>query len=935
MFDFRDSDNELVAFSSQPYTVILKKDIVLELEKIPDKKRSLSSWIKKKITGKEYMTAKSNSSSSLSTLIATTAKSISDTSPGTIITTTTESDSDTSPNFIITTTTSTNHSSAPNSSLHMKTIQRHDSTNFSLAHAILDSTSYCLGFSAPHLFLVLPADLTSWDDMNPNTHRFRLYFMCDSRSSLSSNTQPQHIHLSGHQGYDIIRSQEFFQLFGQYTLALLELVKYGFLKGARHVPSLDSCEVLRCCLGDPVKHQLSKININPYVDHAIIYIQSLLLSPRSESLLDSRETKQITAFLQREGDDSGLGGLYRTVYASSGYPMRWLCSTHSLEYSMTKTLQKYVYSQQGALNQQLATIDIPLASNFPAEALAQELKNSCHVYDINLRLKWDVSMKEVQDLLRTFARSGAVAVHIDGTRTSDEKLFASLIIEKTDTQGSEYSMVTNILEWRCSHVTGIKGDRDVAILDMASLRFPSVMISLSLDITTLTERGLACVRNIFQQSPLENLRIHCTSIGPIMERHLGPALLAIPCLICHAPLLQLSLENIYVPQEQDWDLIIKVVDFSRLMCLSLVNKDEYTIQSSYRSMLIDGVCILDHENDLQQGLFPGFLDCYVESAGHNNMSGRTILKANVLHQAIMRNNLGKSVSRPYRVYRLRERSGVQEVILPTMEKDILSRIGQLRQFWSGKSGQLLAELVVKEKPSCKVVVTIGEKLTMSSVGGAVMQGASDTIESEAYIKVLEWDLEHVSKPLSDENAAVLDRISSQRPLVLKHFALNITFLTDHGLASLRNVLQRSRLKSVRVNCGPIQPEVRETLYLLLKSMNKSTLHSLILEGNNVDGWLRLWGTIEELPRWQLKQFEMTGKIRWQALDISNMLLVKHLIQQEDPPQIQMSGFVCTEWNDWKIFEAAAGSGRTQRLQVPWTTIRSGTLYQRYRKPSSW
>lgn len=909
---------------------------------------------------------------------------------------------------------------------------------------------------------------------------------------------------------------------------------------------------------------------------------------------------------------------------------------------MTKSLQKYVYSQQGVLNQQLATIDIPLASNFPAEALAQELKNSCHVYDINLRLKWDVSVKEVQDLLRTFARSGAVAVHIDGvnpdtcqrlsfrfrsdlgdlqfvrlinyprpfeqfiylrkthrfvyclhlsdeseydwlgmsaalqkgrelitekiespvnadtilqqlstlmsplhpislkgigfldlqtterqgwlkvqdgsvfglteitlpnytfpssllecgtllrlraqtshsadlhhirhllnlngslkcvefpvqdgpilrhlghilrnqpkdssllridlfeTRTSDEKLFASLIVEKTDTQGSEYSMVTNILEWRCSHVTGIKGDRDVAILDMASLRFPSVMISLSLDITTLTERGLACVRNIFQQSPLENLRIHCTSIGPILERHLGPALLAIPwstitafalhsgdidswfylwekkggmsvCvnlsqllsleifgagvevpplshatilsihnLICHAPLLQLSLENIYVPQEQDWDLIIKVVDFSRLMCLSLVNsnigamkpwisqlreqlteldlvyftsvpgessltfvsctssatEDEYTSQSSYRSMLIDGVCVLDHENDLQQGLFPGFLDCYVESAGHNNMSGRTILKANVLHQAIVRNNLGKSVSRPYKVYRLRDRSGVQEVILPTMEKDILSRIGQLRQFWSGKSGQLLAELVVKEKPSCKVVVAIGEKLTMGSVGGAVMQGASDTIESEAYIKVLEWDLEHVSKPLSDENAAVLNMISSQRPLVLKHFALDITFLTDHGLASLRNVLQRSRLKSVRVNCGPIQPEGRETLYLLLKSMNKSTLQSLILEGNNVDGWLRLWGTIEELPRWQLKQFEMTGKVRWQALDRSNMLLIQHLIQLEDPPQIQMSGFVCTEWNDWKIFEAAAGSGRTQRLQVSWTTIRSGTLYQR-------
>lgn len=34
-------------------------------------------------------------------------------------------------------------------------------------------------YPAPHWFLVLPADLGSWNDSDPTTHNFRLYFICD------------------------------------------------------------------------------------------------------------------------------------------------------------------------------------------------------------------------------------------------------------------------------------------------------------------------------------------------------------------------------------------------------------------------------------------------------------------------------------------------------------------------------------------------------------------------------------------------------------------------------------------------------------------------------------------------------------------------------------------------------------------------------------
>ncbi|KAF9396507.1 hypothetical protein CPC16_001189 [Podila verticillata] len=583
----------------------------------------------------------------------------------------------------------------------------------------------------------------------------------------------------------------------------------------------------------------------------------------------------------------------------------------------------------------------------PHSAYVRDLRR---LFGLNLKLEClelpvqDGSIFRYLDPVLRMMSKGPAKLQVDlfENRENDEMRVARLVIEALDTEGSGYPVVTDILEWKCSHVTGIEGVGGATVLDMVTLRFPSVLVSLSLDITALTEQGLVCVRNIFLRSSLEQLRIRCTKIGPILYNHL---------------------ESIFLPQEQDWGLIIGAINFSRLLHLSLVDSNVGTMKpwisllreqlpeldlvyfaslpgekrltfvsytrsapegsatndvhaslGSFRSMSIEGISILDQENDLQHGLFPGFIDCYVESATPNSKSRPSILKAGALHQAIVSSTPDRSVPRPYKVHPVREPNpGMQELELPTNENDIPRRISQLRQYWSGRSGQLHAELVPEGGGPIKAVVTIGKQQASSS----------DTFDSEASIKFLRWAVRSVSAPLRDGDAAVLDMATSRYPLDLAHFSLDITFLTDRGMASVRNVLERSRLKSVHVNCRPIQSEVRESLCLLLESMNESSITSLVLEGNNVDGWLRLWGTIEKLPRWRLDTFALTAKERWQALDGSNLRLIQHLIQLENPPQIQMSGCVCTEWRDWDIFRTAAGKGRKLRLRVPWaaaTTI---------------
>jgi len=79
---------------------------------------------------------------------------------------------------------------------------------------------------------------------------------------------------------------------------------------------------------------------------------------------------------------------------------------------------------------------------------------------------------------------------------------------------------------------------------------------------------------------------------------------------------------------------------------------------------------------------------------------------------------------------------------------------------------------------------------------------------------------------------------------------------------------------------------------------------------NVDGRLRLWGTIEKLPGWQSGIFALTAKKRWQALDGSNLRLIQHLIQLENPPQIQMSGFVAQNGRTGKYLEKLLGKNES-------------------------
>lgn len=67
-------------------------------------------------------------------------------------------------------------------------------------------------FATSPLFIILPSDLDTWDDTDPSTHQFRLYFMCDiDLDATLPKDLPRHVHISNHPGYPLSRPKEFFQ----------------------------------------------------------------------------------------------------------------------------------------------------------------------------------------------------------------------------------------------------------------------------------------------------------------------------------------------------------------------------------------------------------------------------------------------------------------------------------------------------------------------------------------------------------------------------------------------------------------------------------------------------------------------------------------------------------------------------------------------------
>lgn len=271
-------------------------------------------------------------------------------------------------------------------------------------------------FATSSLFIVLPTDLDSWDDTDTSTHHFRLYFLCEVwlRDNNVKGVS-QHIHLSNHQGYDLIRPQEFLHTYGEHVLRVLDLIQRGYSDRNHGIPPLDTLGILWGCDSD-IMDKVSKDTIGPLVDKTIAYLQELSPSKwlPEVSLTRAQSAKIKEYLIVQDGDNAG-GNLHR--YIRSSQYVSWRCRTHAQQYldpGSLESLEVFAHSHGGYIDVQRAKLKVELTSSTASDQFRAVLKDSKLRFDICVKLGWNATRSDVEELCSNIARTKAALLEIDG-----------------------------------------------------------------------------------------------------------------------------------------------------------------------------------------------------------------------------------------------------------------------------------------------------------------------------------------------------------------------------------------------------------------------------------------------------------------------------------------------------------------------------------------
>ncbi|KAI8349122.1 hypothetical protein B0O80DRAFT_170210 [Mortierella sp. GBAus27b] len=170
-------------------------------------------------------------------------------------------------------------------------------------------------YPIPRLFVVLPMTSSSARDkeMALLTPEFRLYFICEpdhQKQHTSTDGEPSSdkIHLARHQGYDLVRIEEFFDIYGGYIQAIACILENGIVGPDIHIPSMTHLTLAEGISDIRDTLDLSANSIQSLMQETIAYIRSQNLdtpgrvfesSPDSVlDLLESTDLRHVVQYLK-------------------------------------------------------------------------------------------------------------------------------------------------------------------------------------------------------------------------------------------------------------------------------------------------------------------------------------------------------------------------------------------------------------------------------------------------------------------------------------------------------------------------------------------------------------------------------------------------------------------------------------------------------------
>ncbi|KAG0099263.1 hypothetical protein BGZ93_008396 [Podila epicladia] len=743
-------------------------------------------------------------------------------------------------------------------------------------YGALRNFNQCVEFAAPRLFIVLPEDLDRWNNLDPRTHKFRLFFICDfnynkafsdSGRYIFDYNQVRHLHIVSHPGYAIKHPINFFRQFGLYTLTMLQMVKFGLSERDFFVPDLSTFRILSCCTTLPL-HSLKQDSIAHMIDMAISYIKGL--QPRfrvSKTWLDGPDTQQIQTYMKIPPGDNGMGGLHRSAYKRYGL---WICADHSTEQRDTHDLEEFIDTHGGHLSVEYNQVKVELTSVEQATELCSILRATGHVFDVALKFAWQASRTELREILRRIGNIGTVILEIDGVTFDAHPqspfrygvdIFAQLF-------GS------NCVKFIALNNFPRRSEQYVYLGECGFYTY-----------------GFHFVRKS-RKSDFAWLELRKT--------------------------LDLIMEKLTSNDVKDND--IGLSEFTKVF-------------SEYEGSDLKSVDIYDTDSTtMWQGSFKVKRNTVtgLREAIHPSILPRRILENGTLRRLLVRSEALYDQSVLRRLMDANQQ--LQKIDLQVPENRTLTlvsshigkRLNSLRQLHitifemqSELEGREVASFLVKHPDDQENGGNLARTLEQSR--------PVITLDD---IMVLSWSCDTVSSALSNKSAALLDLATLQDRLALTRFTLDVSFLTAEGLNDIKHVLKRSALEFLHIRCVPIRSRLREHIAMILSAVQWLTIKTLILSGDNVDLWLQFWindgslltsSRMDQGPRLMCLEVFDNG-VSEHLISHAGALALHHIVYSCQLSVLNLENVRLQDDRDWDLIIGALDMTVLEEMTLCWSNI---------------
>lgn len=183
----------------------------------------------------------------------------------------------------------------------------------------------------------------------------------------------------------------------------------------------------------------------------------------------------------------------------------------------------------------------------------------------------------------------------------------------------------------------------------------------------------------------------------------------------------------------------------------------------------------------------------------------------------------------------------------------------------------------------------------SSIEGRVDGRAQD---ANMNLKCLQWGCDHFFLHFSDSYASLLESTTENHPAVLTSFTLDISDLSEAGLAYIERVLSRSDLEYICILCVQFKPALYYAVARVLQNVLRYSLKTLVLTGENIDGWLQLWPVAFDL-RLQSLHIQGTGP-SLNRLSHASVMVIHQLLYESPFVELHFGNIYLQGTSDWGL-----------------------------------